>query len=243
MIACRVVLIILSFFVYPIGLNAQSNPVIIELFTSQGCSSCPAADKNLAAIVAEAKKENLPIFGLSFHVDYWNYIGWKDPYSNKLFTERQRKYAAHLNLASIYTPQIIVNGNTDVVGSNQNGMTAAIDKASKLKARFILNLNKLEQVEGYLHILCTTDKLPDNETINIALVEDEIENDVPRGENGGRRLRHANVVRSFTTLPLQQDQNLKIKLPEMNLKKATLIIYIQDATWSVVGAVAKRINN
>ncbi len=241
--AFEAALVMLIFLACPIALRAQGNPVVVELFTSQGCSSCPAADKNLAAIVADAKKENRPIYGLSFHVDYWNYIGWKDPYSSKFFTERQRKYASYLNLSSIYTPQIIVNGNTDVVGSNHNGVTAAIAEASNQTARFNLNLNKLEQVDGYLHIYCSIDKMPVNETINIALVEDEIENDVPRGENGGRRLRHANVVRFFTSLPLQQDQDLKIKLPEMDLKKATLILFIQDSEWRVVGAVAKRINN
>ena len=69
----------------------QNNPVIIELFTSQGCSSCPSADKNLTEILEKATKEGKPVYGLSFHVDYWNYIGWKDPYSNKAFTERQQE--------------------------------------------------------------------------------------------------------------------------------------------------------
>src|SRR6267378_3153420 len=83
-------------------LSAQ-HPVVIELFTSQGCSSCPAADKNLAELIEAAEKTGQPVYGLSFHVDYWNYIGWKDPYSNPEYTERQRKYAMAMNLESVYT--------------------------------------------------------------------------------------------------------------------------------------------
>ncbi|UXE65183.1 MAG: DUF1223 domain-containing protein [Chryseotalea sp. WA131a] len=86
-------------------LRAQQNPVIIELFTSQGCSSCPAADKNLTEILQKAAKEGQPVYGLSFHVDYWNYIGWKDTYSSKAFTEQQRKYSEQLGfVVYLYPP-------------------------------------------------------------------------------------------------------------------------------------------
>src|SRR5258708_28691391 len=99
-------------------LSAQ-NPVVIELFTSQGCSSCPAADKNLAEIIEKAEVNGQQVIGLSFHVDYWNYIGWKDPYSKAEFTERQRKYSAHMNSESVYTPQMIVNSEKEFIGSDK----------------------------------------------------------------------------------------------------------------------------
>src|SRR5437899_2881738 len=105
------------------------NPVVVELFTSQGCSSCPAADKNLAEIIEKAEANGQQVIGLSFHVDYWNYIGWKDPYSKAEFTERQRKYALRMNSENIYTPQMIVNGESEFVGSDKNTSTKEIGKA------------------------------------------------------------------------------------------------------------------
>ena len=99
--------------------QAQMNPVIVELFTSQGCSSCPAADKNLTELLRKAELEGQPVYGLSFHVDYWNYIGWKDPYSSKQFTARQQAYRDHFEAESTYTPQMVVNGTTEFIGSNK----------------------------------------------------------------------------------------------------------------------------
>jgi hypothetical protein len=126
----------LSFFVLTlisITASAQSSPVIVELFTSQGCSSCPSADKNLAEIVENAERNHEPVYGLSFHVDYWNHLGWKDPYSNRAFTERQRNYAKLMNSESIYTPQIVINGENEFVGSNVKSIrgTIAAELASK----------------------------------------------------------------------------------------------------------------
>lgn len=89
--------------------NDSYSVTVVELFTSQGCSSCPSADKLLSEL---SKKEN--VLALSFHVSYWNYLGWKDPYSNEQYTERQRDYARVLHLRSIYTPQMIVNGKMNL---------------------------------------------------------------------------------------------------------------------------------
>ncbi|MEM6525653.1 MAG: DUF1223 domain-containing protein, partial [Bacteroidota bacterium] len=92
---------------------ADHGVAVVELFTSQGCSSCPSADKNLSQLIKD--KNDRKVFGLSFHVSYWNYLGWKDPYSKEAFTERQRKYAAKFANSSIYTPQMIVNGKEEFV--------------------------------------------------------------------------------------------------------------------------------
>ena len=83
---------------------------LVELFTSEGCSSCPSADQNLMRLVDEASKKKLPVYALSFHVDYWNRLGWTDPYSSKAFTDRQRTYAQVMKSDRVYTPQMIVNG-------------------------------------------------------------------------------------------------------------------------------------
>src|SRR5438445_2521237 len=102
-----------------VKIASAQNPVVIELFTSQGCSSCPVADKNLAEIIEKAETNGQQVYGLSFHVDYWNDIGWKDPYSKAEFTERQKKYASIRSFENIYTPQMIVNGETEFVGSDR----------------------------------------------------------------------------------------------------------------------------
>lgn len=223
-------------------LQAQQQPVIIELFTSQGCSSCPAADKNLTEILQRAKKDGKPVYGLSFHVDYWNYIGWKDPYSSKEFTARQRHYGERMSLRSIYTPQMIVNGSQEFVGSSKSESESAVELAMKQKTAYTISISKLNATNGKLNFHYALDKVPNNEIINIAIVERETENYVPRGENSGRKLHHDNVVRSFVTNPAKQQQDVELSLPEMNLQKASIIVYLQNKEWQVVGAVANELS-
>lgn len=219
--------------------HAQNNPVVIELFTSQGCSSCPAADKNLTEILQQAKREGKEVFGLSFHVDYWNYIGWKDPYSSKEFTSRQRKYGEEMNLRSIYTPQMIVNGRDEFVGSSKDESEKIVANAFKQKPSYQIAIKDFQVTNGVLHVKYSLDKEPNGEVINMAIVEKEVENYVPRGENSGRKLHHDNVVRSFITNPIKREQELQIKIPEINSAKASVILYIQDKNWSVMGATSK----
>jgi hypothetical protein len=222
--------------------QAQNNPVVIELFTSQGCSSCPAADKNLTEILQQAKKEGKEVFGLSFHVDYWNYIGWKDPYSSKEFTARQRKYGEEMNLRSIYTPQMIVNGKDEFVGSSKDESKKIVANAFKQKPSYHITIKDFQMTNGVLHLKYLLDKEPNGEVINMAIVEKEVENYVPRGENSGRKLHHDNVVRSFITNPIKREQELQLKIPEINSAKASVILYIQNKEWTVVGATSKALN-
>ncbi len=218
---------------------SQSNPVIIELFTSQGCSSCPAADKNLTEILEQKKKEGKEVYGLSFHVDYWNYIGWKDPYSSKDFTERQRNYAHHLNLPTIYTPQMIVNGKVEFVGSNKQLAIKLIEEASQRKSYYQITINKLHIEENRITFLYVLDKPSTDEQLNIALVEKEVENFVSRGENSGKKLHHANVVRLFKSIVASKEGEIEIAVPSnLNLKKSSLIIYVQRKDNEIIGSTA-----
>jgi hypothetical protein len=214
-------------------IKAQENPVIVELFTSQGCSSCPAADRNLSKLV----KEN-GVLGLSFHVDYWNYIGWKDPYSQKLFTERQRIYAEKMNSSSVYTPQMIVNGKTQFVGSDLAKASLSIKKLNDERAVTIL-VSELIVKDGKASLTYAVDQLSTNDVINCAIVEKSIENYIPRGENKGLTLHHDNVVRAFETFPLQTSATIEIVLPDVKRENTSLILYIQDKNWKVKGATLK----
>jgi hypothetical protein len=212
------------------NIYGQEDPgmAVIELFTSQGCSSCPRADRVLSEIIDEY--DSRPVYGLSFHVDYWNYLGWEDPYSSKKFTERQRQYAAVFQNRNIYTPQMVVNGGHEFVGSNK-------DEAKKHLERYLG-----ENPENELTLEFSTDDSHirlsyhisgnlEDKILNIALVERGITTSVSRGENRNRTLHHDNVVRFFTIISADRTGELKIDLPrDMDLSKSSVIGYIQETS-------------
>jgi len=216
----------------------QRNPVIVELFTSQGCSSCPAADTNLKDIINEAESAGLPVYGLSFHVDYWNYIGWKDPYSNKEFTRRQRTYAQQLGLQTIYTPQMIVNGNEEFVGSNREEAKKVIGKSLAMPVAFNIEITAIRRTSSALQIEYLLNTEPISESLNVALVDRTVQNFVPRGENGGRTLEHTNVVVHFQTVPVRPRG--VVVVPNASAKSGQMVVlFISDATGHVRGAIGR----
>lgn len=231
-------LLLFIFIVSCSKLRAQGFAVI-ELFTSQGCSSCPAADKNLSEIIQRAEKEAKPVVGLSFHVDYWNHLGWKDPYSSREFTERQRKYTQVMSLNSVYTPQMIVNGRSEFVGSNKGEAAVAIEEGLKQPSSYQISILNLTISGDEVHIKYSLDKDPSGEFLNLAVVEREVENFVARGENGGKKLHHDNVVRAFRTIPLERSGELAMKFPSLNQAKSSVILYVQDKQWHVAGVIVR----
>lgn len=206
-------------------------PVVVELFTSQGCSSCPPADQLLASIAALHNEHQLPVYCLSFHVDYWNSLGWKDPYSSKQYSDRQRRYSKALSARGIYTPQMIVNGETEFVGSRGGDAKQAIKKAlstnatSTVKLTASLSADNTNTAVEYEVTGNSTGAL-----LNIALVQNSAVNEVPRGENSGRQLTHVGVVRSFQTVALDsQSGKLDIKLPPgLDTQNATIVAFVQN---------------
>jgi hypothetical protein len=218
--------------------KAQENPVVIELFTSQGCSSCPVADRNLSQLLNESRKGTKEIYALSFHVDYWNYIGWKDPYSQKLFTERQRIYAEKLE-SSVYTPQMIVNGEVEFVGSSLAEARNAINKTAAKKSNYQIQILEWSIKDNKILFSYTLNRPPENETLNIALVERDLQNYVPKGENEGRTLHHDNVVKQFKSIRLEKSGMIEIEIAKENKQNTSVILYIQDENWKVKGAISK----
>jgi len=210
---------------------------VVELFTSQGCSSCPTADQLLKEVVAN-KSEKGEVIGLSFHVGYWNRLGWKDPYSSEEYTERQKWYAQQKNLRSMYTPQVIVDGGSEFVGSNRVKMKAAILSSFTQKKSPILidNLRKKNGVVSF-DFQC---KASAYDVIHFAIVQKEASNYVPRGENHHKTLKHANVVRVFRTIPFQNKNKMSLNLPKSNPEKAEqliLVAYAQNQKTLTIGAV------
>ena len=167
-------------------------PVIVELFTSEGCSSCPPADAELARLVREQPIADVEVIPLSLHVDYWNNIGWKDPFSSAAFSARQRDYGQAFRLHSVYTPQMVVDGRTEFVGSDGSRAAEAIRRAAadpKAKVSVaVANGAAKIRVDG------ASAKSAD---VMLAITEDGLSSNVRAGENAGRRLPHVAVVRTL----------------------------------------------
>jgi hypothetical protein len=173
-------------------------PVLVELFTSEGCSSCPPADTLLQSLLEKQPVAGAEVVALSMHVDYWDHQGWKDPFSSKVYTERQQAYARVLGRDPVYTPQMLVDGRDEVKGADPGAAIAAIRTAS---ARPHLPLSATARAVG--DTIRLTIDLPaapkDAEAIDVfvAVTEDALTSAVRRGENAGRTLAHAAVVRSL----------------------------------------------
>jgi hypothetical protein len=189
------------------------NPVVVELFQSQGCSSCPPANANLLAIA-----DRPDVLALSWEVTYWDYLGWTDTFGDRSYTARQWDYAAGLRHTEVYTPQIVINGRTDIVGDNAAELQSTIARTDRGPNTPTLSLTSTEvriasaQMHGDVFLV----------RYDPALV------DVPilRGENGGRTLPHRNVVREFRRLGSFTGAPLTLLLPKSTragLKTAILL--------------------
>ncbi|MDQ4123671.1 MAG: DUF1223 domain-containing protein [Acidobacteriota bacterium] len=180
--------------------NAKPIPVIVELFTSEGCSSCPPADKVLAILNRNHSVENVEIIGLSLHVDYWNRLGWKDPFSSPQFSNRQGAYSQFFGKnGNVYTPQMIVDGTREFEGNNAGKALQAIGEAAKdAKGNVLVEIEKLENNTAQLKIkIENLPKMSKNDAaiILLAVTEDNLSSQVTRGENSGSDLAHVGVVR------------------------------------------------
>lgn len=171
-------------------------PVLIELFTSEGCSSCPPADALLMRLLADQPLETIQIIPLEFHVDYWDRQGWKDPFSSAAFTKRQQDYSTVFGEDRVYTPQLVVDGAAEVVGSDEPKVTEAIRKAANGTH---LPLRVSASLRGdAMRVTVEAPAAPsglEKTDIVVALVEDGLSSAVRRGENGGRTLKHSAIVR------------------------------------------------
>ena len=173
---------------------AQSGmPVLVELFTSEGCSSCPSADQLLSELVRTQPVPGVRIVGLSEHVDYWDHQGWKDPFSDAIFTRRQQEHAGPA-ASDVYTPQILVDGGAGIVGSDRSAVLKAIrDAAATQKAGLMA-----QWADGNLQLVqveLPADARTARASVLLAVTEDGLQSSVKRGENEGRELKHDAVTR------------------------------------------------
>jgi hypothetical protein len=212
-------------------------PVLVELFTSEGCSSCPPADRFLE------KLDRQPVAGaemivLSEHVDYWNHIGWKDPYSSRLYSERQTAYGKRFSLDSVYTPQMVVDGTSEFVGSDASLANQAFAKAlgaPKIPVHLSLISVGARSLQAHLDTGVLEPSFGAREAeIYIAIVLDHVESQVSSGENAGRKLSHVAVVREFTKVgAIKQAQGFSQDVP-LNLEPGSasanlrLVAFVQE---------------
>ncbi|MEM9720010.1 MAG: DUF1223 domain-containing protein [Bacteroidota bacterium] len=220
--------------------SATFEPIaVVELFTSQGCSSCPPADRVLSGLVDRSEKKDQAIYALSFHVDYWNYLGWKDPYSDAAYSARQEQYGESLGIR-LYTPQMLVNGQGAFVGSRKVEAEGRIEKAlSKAATVGIKLVKKAEKPQDMLEVNYTLSEYTSGWVLNVALVERNLKDAVKRGENRGRTLSHDNVVREFQVLPLKGSSgSIQIATNSISDRTQTsLITYIQnESDMKILGA-------
>jgi hypothetical protein len=209
---------------------------VIELFTSQGCSSCPPADKLLSETIVNSRSEQ--VFALSFHVDYWNRLGWKDPFSDRKYSERQRAYAVRFDLRSIYTPQMIVNGSKEFTGSDRTALTKALHEALSRNAEAQFKTFTIRNATtGSPEITYALEGNFTGCTLHIAFIS-PIENTiVKRGENEGRTLMNPNVVKHFFSVEAKQSGTVAVNVPPDELKQLSVIAYIQkNSGLTIIGA-------
>lgn len=205
---------------------------VLELFTSEGCSSCPPADTLLTELGREPG-----VLALAFHVDYWDRLGWVDPFGSPEATARQHAYGRRFGAGRIYTPQLVVNGRRELVGSDAGEARLAVVAARALPVTAQLTLEG-EPARGEAR--WRLEGAGAGQVLNIALVERGLSVAVPRGENGGRTLRHEHVVRAFRTVPATEVGAVTLDVPTTAKREnLRMIIYLQDPTTLAITAAAR----
>jgi hypothetical protein len=177
-------------------------PVIVELFTSEGCSSCPAADRLLTRLEQTQPVPGAQVIAIEEHVDYWNQLGWTDPFSSPQYRARQNDYAVAFHASNIYTPQMVVNGLVEFVGSDMNRAVheigaAAQAETTQIELRTTPNSKDPDLLDLSLRLTNSKTAKLNASSVYLAITENNLSTFVPRGENAGHTVRHSALVRSF----------------------------------------------
>ncbi|MEK6155397.1 DUF1223 domain-containing protein [Flavobacteriaceae bacterium 3-367] len=210
--------------------------VVLELYTSQGCSSCPPAD----ALLDKVKKEYQEnVFALSYHVDYWNYIGWKDPFSKSEYAEKQRAYNIKFRNRSNYTPQVVVNGQEHFVGSSASKMYSKINTYQKVKAGNRVGISQLKAADNSVGFQYEIKGSTKGKRLRAILVLDQRITEVKRGENRNRTLRNSNIVVAEKTISAKEGKaSSYIAIPDSvgPNEKIQLMLLVENDTYDITGA-------
>jgi hypothetical protein len=192
--------------------------VLVELFTSEGCSSCPPADALLRQVNGSQTSAGQLVVGISEHVTYWNSLGWSDPFSSPLYTERQNAYSERFHLEGVYTPQMVINGAEQIVGSDRAALLHAVQQEEEQQPRISLRILSVSIAGNTLTVnFSTSGDLPKQGADLIAVLTDDSDrSNVLHGENSGRNLAHVAVARSLSRVTRVQaagERTVQIQIP------------------------------
>jgi len=229
-------------------------PILVELFTSEGCSSCPPVDAWLKQIDASQPVRGAQIVVLSEHVDYWNHEGWADPYSSPIFTDRQSSYVSAMTGSTAYTPQMIVNGETELKLDNQARVNQTFFNAAKAQqlpvSISVVSVDGASPVVLRAHVDVDGTASKHSADVFAVIALDHAESQVLRGENGGRRLSHASVALDLVRIgkldkgkTFSHDFQEKLK-PGVDPKNLRLIVFVQETgPGPVLGAALQEVGS
>jgi hypothetical protein len=215
--------------------ESSDGAIVVELFTSEGCSSCPPADALLRQIDGKQTQDGRRIIAISEHVTYWNHLGWSDPFSDNIYTQRQDEYGRQFHLDSVYTPQMVINGEEQIVGNYRDGLQRALERARE-RQPITIQIDSIDRLGDSLKIdYSLIGDLPAGSAHLVAVVADDSDrSNVARGENSGRVLTHVSVARflkRFVATSSTRNQQLQIQLPRpansSPIQSRRLILFVQ----------------
>jgi hypothetical protein len=214
----------------PSGPPLPDGVAVVELFTSEGCSSCPPAD----AVFAELAANNASVYALAFHVDYWDELGWHDRFASRDYTARQRTYARSFGSGSLFTPQMIVNGVESFSGNDRSRAIEDISSALTRHARVPVAIRVRREAVGLIQVDYDAPGVSADDVVSVGVVQHAASTDVRAGENAGRLLRHTNVVRAYVLGPAKRAGSVRVQVPAA-LQDSEVIAYIQRRSEGVNG--------
>ena len=224
------------------GAASANSPVLVELFTSEGCSSCPPADQLLARI----QKADPNAVVLSEHVTYWNGIGWRDPFSSQDSTERQTNYVQRMGLSSNYTPQMVVNGRYEFVGSDAGAAAQALHQAAA-GTTVPLTISDLKAAHNHVAFSLQTGTVDKDVQLLVVLAQDEGIEHVANGENGGRTLRHVQIARTIRQIARVKNGSAYAGIVSLEVPQAIggegwhLVAFLQQGPGGPILGVASQV--
>ncbi|WP_299214714.1 thioredoxin family protein [uncultured Dokdonia sp.] len=241
MIRTSLILILFFTLLLQTTVNAQKRPTVIELFTSQGCSSCPPADQLLEQIKKEFGND---VITLSYHVDYWDYIGWKDPFATRRFTQKQYTYAEKFRSRSVYTPQAVINGRTHHTGSDKAAIYRVLNAENKITNPIDLTITKTQKEGKTIAVTYALSEINTANELTFVIAIDEKITAVKRGENRNKTLKNTHIVVAEQTISTQTTNGqLLLQLPDwiQNSDQLSVIAYATKANVGIIDAVTKRL--
>ena len=215
----------------------KESSVVLELFTSQGCSSCPPADELLKRVQHESAT---PVIAISYHVDYWNYIGWEDPFSSSTYTEKQSSYNRKFGSRSNYTPQLVVNGKEHLVGSDASKLYSRISSYSSNKPQNEVRIQGFRKETDHIVVNYGIEGATEDMNIRAVLVIEQRDTYVKRGENRNRKLSNSNIaVSEKRDLIETENGSIKLSIPKIVQQedKLRIVVLVENQDMDIMAAV------